>query len=163
VPFPQRPAVAGAVALAALLVIAVVGSRTAGIVKESWEEGPGGSAHSNFNTDAWRSSPSLLWAGRHLRGRLVFASTPAALYIATGSTSRPMPRKHARRSPGIPHDDLPTLQAEVAQAHEAYLLVNPEHVPSHTFSLDELSAAFIIEPVETFSDGAVYRLTARPR
>lgn len=150
-----------AVAGATLLVLAVMGARTAGIVTESWREGPGGSAHSNFNTDSWRASPTLRWAGAHLRDKLVFASAPAALYIATGATSRPMPRKHARRSPGIPHDRLPALQAEVAQAGEAYLLISHRHVPSHTFSFEELASAFVIDPVQRFDDGAVFRLRAR--
>lgn len=151
-----------AAALATLLVLAVVGSRTAEIIREGWYEGPGGSSHSNFNTAAWRASPTLQWAAQHLRGELVFASTPAALYIATGANSRPMPRKHARRSPSVPYDHLPTLQAEVARAGEAYLLISEGHVPSHTFSLEELESAFVVEPVRSFPDGAVFRLVARP-
>ena len=149
--------------LAVLLVLAVVGSRTAASVRESWAEGPGGAAHSNFNTDAWRASPTLQWAGQHLRNDMVFASAPAALYIATGANSRPMPRKHARRSPGVPHDRLPDLREQVARAGGAYLVVVEEHVPNHTFTLDELAAEFVIERVHAAADGAIYRLTPRGR
>ena len=147
---------------AAVLLALVVGSRTAHVVLDSWRNGPGGAAHSNFNTYEWRSSPTLRWAGQHLREELVFASTPAALYIATGVHSRPMPRKHARRSPGVPHDRLPALREDVARRGDAYLVVSEGHVPSHTFTLEELGSAFVVERVQTFADGSVYRLTPRP-
>ena len=150
-----------AIPVALLVVLAVAAARTRGIVLESWHEGPGGSAHSNFNTPAWRGSPSLHWTASNLRGELIFASAPAALYIATRADARPMPRKHARRSPGIPHDNLDELREEVARAGEAYLLVTDGHVPSHTFSLDELSTAFVISEVRDFDDGTVYRLLPR--
>lgn len=91
----------------------------------------------------------------------MFASSPAALYIATGLDARPMPRKHARRSPGIPYDSLEELHAEVIADGDAYLVVSDGHVPSHVFSLGELGAVFIVHEVKDFEDGTIYRLLPR--
>lgn len=157
---PRRaPLAALAVALGALVIAGVTVSRTSGEVRESAREGPGGVTHSNFNTAEWRSSPTLQWAGQNLRGRLLFASSPAALYLATGANARPMPRKHARRNPGIPFDDLSVIREEIAAAGEAYLILNRRSVPTNVFPVAELSPILAVEPIQSFPDGTVYRLT----
>jgi hypothetical protein len=137
------------------LCMAILLARTVPETLLSWREGPGGAAHSNFNTERWRASPTLLWARDHVRG-LAFASSPAALYLVGGVDARPMPRKHARRSPNVPMDRLADLHRDVSAAGSAYLVVADDHVPSHTFSLDELSAVFRLSEAARFHDGAVF-------
>ena len=157
-PAPRRRLAAAAAALGAVVVAVVITSRTGLEIHDSWHNGPGGVTHSNFNTDAWRSSPTLQWAGEHLRDELVFASSPAALYLATGADSRPMPRKHARRNPGVPYDDLSKIRDEIAAAGEAYLIVNKRSVPTNVFPVEELSPTLHVERIQTFPDGSIYRL-----
>ena len=156
-----RPATRRSAATAVVVVTsAALLGRTLPDAVESWKQGPGGAAHSNFNTDAWKSSPTLLWARDNVRG-LAFASSPAALFLVGRVDSRPMPRKHARRAPTVPMDRLSDLHRDVSNAGAAFLVVTREHVPSHTFSLHELSRVFVLEVAAVFADGAVYRMLAK--
>ena len=158
---PSAPFRAAASALLLAGGLLSVLARTGPQVAESWREGPGGAAHSNFNTAEWRASPTLHWARENVRG-LAFASTPAALYLVSGVDSRPMPRKHARRSPNVPMDRLADLHRDVAAAGSAYLVISEDHVPSHAFSLRELEEAFTLSEVARFADGVVYVMRPRP-
>ena len=147
-----------ALVLAVLPVLGVAAARTVADTRDSWRNGPGGVSHSNFNTPAWRDSPSLRWAAENLDGKLLFASSPAALYLATGEHARPMPRKHARRNEGVPMDDLDAIRRDIAGRGEAYLIVNRRAVPTNVFEVSELDDTFDVIPVRTFPDGVIYRL-----
>jgi hypothetical protein len=163
--FAERSALPSVVRVMCGVVVAgavmVAAARTASTVVESWRDGPGGASYSNFNTAQWRSSPTIAWARQHIpASALTFATSPAAAYVVGQIDARPMPRKHARRSPAVRVDDLALVQHEVAQAGGAYLLFFNEHVPSNAYDLADLLPFFRLEDVAVFTDGRVIRLIA---
>jgi hypothetical protein len=145
-----------------MTLLTVIVSRTADITRVSWKEGPRSVAHSNYNTAAWADSPTLHWAAAHLGHHLTFASSPAALYLHARIDSRPIPRKHARRSPSVPMDDLNAVITEIAEAGGAYLVLLNGTVPSHAFNLNELRERLQLTEVIRTPDGAVFRMVLLP-
>lgn len=150
-----------AIAMTGLALVAVMATRTQAVVNAAWTGGPGAPAHTNYNAPRWAHSTTLARLRKHPPAGLVFSSSPAALYLHAGLDSRPMPRKHARRSPGVPMDDLDAIDGELAAAGGAFLVILDGDVPTHAFTLDELSSRFAVHPVWRAADGAVY-LLARP-
>jgi hypothetical protein len=149
-------------AIPAVCVLAVMMQRSVDVVRTAWRDGPGGASYTNYNSPRWSASPTLQWSSAHLGPGLTFASSPGALFLHAGLEARPMPRKHARRSPGVPVDDLDAIAQEIAHAGGAYLVVLNGDIPEHAFTLAELRGRLALQPVAALPDGAVYRVTSPP-
>jgi hypothetical protein len=156
----RRPRTRPLLAIAGLIVLAVMGTRAQEVVSAAWQDGPGSPAHSNYNAPRWKQSATLARLRERPPTGLVFSSSPAALFLHAGIDSRPMPRKHTRRSPGVPMDDLEAIDREVAAAGGAVLVILDGDVPEHAFTLGELSSRFAIHPLSRLADGGVYVLEA---
>lgn len=135
-----------------VLVPIFFGARTVRTAVDVSLHGPAG-----YNRAA-KVSPVLAWVREHPLTAPVYSNEPPFLYWATGVVSQPAPARHPYRQPDGPADD-PAALAEAAGG----TLVLFKAGEARYFTAEEINKSVGLTPLTRLADGAVYRISPRPR
>ena len=138
--------------VAGLILIPLVSAvRLAQVGSEIFSYGPGG-----YTRVEWRDSPTAAWLKDHPLPRPIYANEPGAVYWFARQPALPSPSHHPFHSPFGPADGPEKLAAGGSLV--LFTFADPRFLTGA-----ELQPAVDLTPVAQFTDGAVYRVSPRPR
>jgi len=123
------------------------------LTRDTIEDGAGG-----YSSDKWRYSETIEYmnSSGEFSGCKVFSNYPDAVYLLTGLQAQYTPKKTGQYEYGFER-----FRRTVNQGGCAYVVWFKSNMAGTIYDVDELSAAFDLEPVVKKTDGVVYMIGQR--
>ena len=146
--------------VASVLILAWVGylAYNTGVeINTDLRDGAGG-----YSSTFWQESDLAEYLSQNPPLVKTYSNYPDGLYVLSGVPASMAPRKHIYRSPDEPTQDIEKLQAELQKTNNVCLAWFTSAKRGFLFEPEELQVSFDITILHEFSDGVLYKVSAKP-
>ncbi len=123
----------------------------------SLKDGAGG-----YASTKWQDSQLVAYLKTNPPQNKLFSNYPDGIYVLSGLSSSMSPQKLYYASISAPPNQIENLQAEIENSGFVILAWFGDSDRGILFSLTELKTSFDLTLLHEFSDGSLYRISAKP-